>query len=80
MPFQLAVPFPSEAEALRRHLQTEQRLTPGQRLSAVADALAAVEALSQASGVRHAQLQYHQHLEDEWQRLMREFIQQHVPA
>src|SRR5579871_3888098 len=55
MSFHLAIPFASEAEALRKHLQREQQWSPGQRLLAVVDALAAVEALSRAGRVREAQ-------------------------
>lgn len=80
MAFHLPIAFPSEAEALRQQAQAEQCWTPTQRLLAVADILAASEVLSQAGGVRAAQLQYHQGLEDDWRRRMREFIQQHVAS
>ena len=54
MPIHDAVAFASEAAALHKHLRAEQHWTPTQRLLAVADALAAVEALSQAGTVRDA--------------------------
>jgi hypothetical protein len=78
MPSPLQIRFPSEAEALRKHLQMEQRLTPTQRLLAVADAVLAADTLSRAGLVREAQLRYHQNLEDEWRRRMKEFIDRHV--
>jgi hypothetical protein len=78
MPFHLAIPFPSEAEALRKTARVEQQWTPTQRLFAVVDALCAAEAFSQAGGVREAQLKYHHSLEEEWQRRMKEFIKQYV--
>lgn len=80
MAFHLAIPFPSEAEALRKHAQAERRWTATQRLWAVADALAAGEALSRAGGMHEAQLRYQQTLEEEWRRRMQEFIQQHVAS
>ena len=80
MAFQLAIPFPSEAEALRVLAQEQRRWTATQRLSAVVDVLAAGEALSHAGGVREAQLQYHLSLEEDWRRRMKEFIQQHVAS
>lgn len=80
MSFHLAIPFASEAEALRKHLQREQQWSPGQRLLAVVDALAAVEALSRAGRVREAQLKYHRDLENAWRRQMKEFIRQHVAS
>jgi hypothetical protein len=80
MALDLGIRFPSEAEALRKQCRAEQGLTPLQRLQAVVDTLAAVEALSRAGGVREAQLRYQQGLEEEWRRRMKEFIQQHVHA
>jgi predicted secreted protein len=80
MAFHLAVPFPSEAEALQKQAQAERHLTATQRLAAVADALAAVEALSRAGGLREAQLAYQQAQEDEWRRRMAEFIKKHVAS
>jgi len=77
MALQLPIRFPTELEALRKQLQAEQGLTPEQRLLAVVDALAAAEAMSHAGGVREAQLKYHQSLEDDWRRRMKEFIEQH---
>ena len=80
MAFHLAIPFPSEADALRKHAQAEQGWTATQRLLAVADALAAGEAMSLAGGLREAQLRYHLSLEEEWRRRMKEFIKQHVAS
>jgi hypothetical protein len=80
MPLKLQIPFAAEAEALRKQLRGERRLTPSQRLRAVADAVAAAEALSHAGKVREAQLRYHQGLEKEWQRRMKEFIARHVTS
>ena len=80
MEFHLAIPFPSEAEALRKDLQAARGWTASQRLFAVADALAAAEALSQAGEVRAAQLHYHERLEAEWRQGMKEFVKQHVAS
>ena len=80
MAFHLAIAFPSEAEALRVHAQAQRRWTATQRLSAVADVLAAGEALSHAGGVREAQLQFHLSLEEDCRRRMKEFIKQHVAS
>ena len=80
MALHLTIPFPSEAEALRKQLQLEQHWTPTQRLLAVVDAPAAAEAVSQSGMVRDAQLKYHQRLEEEWQKRMKEFIQHHVDS
>jgi hypothetical protein len=59
-------------------LAAERQWTPAQRLLAVVDALAAAEALSQAGTVRKAQLKYHEDLEEEWRRRMKEFIKRHA--
>jgi len=80
MSFHLAIPFPSEAEALRKQSRVEQKWTGMQKLFAVIDALAAAEVFSLAGGVREAQLKYHQSLEEEWQRRMKEFIKQHASS
>jgi hypothetical protein len=77
MGFHLAIPFPSEAEALRKDTQAARAWTASRRLLAVADALAAAEALSQAGEVRAAQLRYHERLEAEWRRRMQEFLKEH---
>ena len=77
MALHLTIAFPSEARALREQMQSNQG-TPTQRLQAVVDALAATEAISHAGAVRPAQLQYHAHQEEEWQRRMKEFITKHV--
>jgi len=78
MPVNLPISFPSERARLQRLAEDAQGLTPTQRLLAVADALAAAEALSAAGGIRDAQLEYHQRREEEWQRIMKEFIAKHV--
>ena len=70
--------FPSEAAQLRERLRAERHLTPGERIYAVADALRVAESLSLAGQVRAAQLEYHRRQKEEWRRLMREFIDQHV--
>jgi uncharacterized protein YggE len=70
--------FPSEAEALRKHLGTEKGLSAQARLRAVADALAAAETLSQAGQVRTAQMKYHEQLEAQWQQRMKEIVSRHV--
>jgi hypothetical protein len=80
MAFRVAIPFPSEAEALRKLVRAELRMTPMQRWAAVVDVLATAEVLSRAGGVREAQLKYQQGLEEEWRRRMREFIKHHVAS
>jgi len=78
MAIHLKIPFPSEAAVLRKQVSAERDWTPTQRLRAVADALAAAEALSRAGQVREAQLKYHEELEAEWRRRLKEFIQRHA--
>ena len=78
MAIHLAITFPSERAVLRKQLAAERQWTATQRLCAVVDALVAAEALSQAAGLRVAQLQYHRDLEDEWRRCMKEFIERHA--
>jgi len=75
---QFGLRFPSEAEALYRQCEEFKDWSPEQRLGAVADLNRAVEALSLAGGVREEQLKYHEQQEEEWQRIMREFIKEHV--
>lgn len=74
----LHVRFPSEAEALRKHLQIAQQLTAGQRLRAVADLVAAATALGKAGKVQSAQLRHQESLEEDWRRRMKEFIKKHA--
>jgi hypothetical protein len=74
----LPIPFPTEPSELRKQLAAERQWTLAQRLLAVVDALAAAEALSQAGTVREAQLKYHEDLEEEWRRRMKEFIKRHA--
>jgi hypothetical protein len=76
----LPISLPSEAEQLRRHLQAYARATAGERLQAVADTLAAVDALSIAGGRREEQMKYHEACEREGRERMKEFIAQHVNA
>lgn len=73
----VAIPFPSEAEALSKQAQAVRHLTALERMLAVADLLTAGETLARAGGVYEAQCQYQQRLEDEWRRRMQEFIQEH---
>ena len=76
----LPILFPSEAAQLRQQLQVLAGATPEERLRAVADTLAAAEALSSAGGRRQQQLRYEDSIEQQWRDRMREFIAQHVPA
>lgn len=78
MPIDLNIPFPSEAEALRKQAEVERDWTPTQRLRAMLDLLAAGEKLSKAGTIRIAQLKYHDELEKEENRRMMEVIAQHV--
>jgi hypothetical protein len=78
MTFRLAIAFPSEADALRKEAQAIRTWTPTQRLAAVVDALSAVETLSQAGGVRAAQLEYQRRLEEDWRCRIQEFIKHHA--
>jgi hypothetical protein len=80
MAIRLAIPFPTERSELRSQFAAERHWTLAQRLLAVVDALAAAEALFQAGTVREAQLKYHEDLEEEWRRRMKEFIQRHALA
>ena len=76
----LPIAFPSQAEQLRRQLQAFAGASAQQRLQAVADTLAAADALSAAGGRREDQLKYHDRCEREWRDRMKEFIAQHVAA
>jgi hypothetical protein len=78
MALDLGISFPSEAESLRKQWEAEKHLTPEQRLLAVVDALTAAEALSNAGGLRQAQLKYQATLEEDWRERMKEFIKKHV--
>ena len=80
MTLELGIPFPSEAEALRKEASAIRHWTPQQRWQAVVDTIVTAEALSRAGTVREAQLRYQQRLEDEWRRRMKEFIQQHAAS
>jgi hypothetical protein len=77
---QVPISFPSQAEQLREQLRAFAGATAEERLQAVADTLAAAEALSTAGGRRKDQLRYHESCEREWRNRMREFIAQHVAA
>jgi hypothetical protein len=76
----LPISFPSQAEQLRKQLQAFAGATAEERLEAVADTLAAADALSTAGGHREEQLRYLDSCEREWRNRMREFIAQHVAA
>ena len=76
----LPIAFPSEAEQLREQLRVYAGATAGERLQAVADTLAAVEALSTAGGRREEQMKYHDACERQGRDRMREFIAQHVAS
>jgi hypothetical protein len=78
MAIHFGIPFPTERSELRRQLAAERQWTLAQRLLAVVDALAAAEALSKSGTVREAQLKYHEDLEEEWRRRMKEFIKLHA--
>jgi hypothetical protein len=78
MAIHLTIPFPTERSELQRQLAAERQWMPARCLLAVGDALAAAEALSQAGTVREAQLKYHEDLEEEWRRRMKEFIKRHA--
>ncbi len=74
----LPISFPNQAEQLRHELEAFAGATAEERLQAVADTLAAADALSAAGGRREDQLRYHDWCEREWRNRMREFIAQHV--
>jgi len=76
----LPISFPSEAEQLRKQLRGFAGATAEERLRAVADTLAAVEALSTAGGRREEQMKYHDACERDGRDRMREFIAQHVDS
>jgi hypothetical protein len=76
----LPISFPSEGAQLRQQLRVFAGATAEQRLHAVADTLAAVEALSAAGGHRAEQLKYHESCERQWRDRMREFIVRHVAS
>jgi hypothetical protein len=74
----LPIEFPSEAEQLRARGEAARRLTPEQRLQAVADLLAAAEVLAAAGGHSLAESPYEKHCEQQWRDRMKEFIDRHV--
>jgi hypothetical protein len=76
----LPISFPSEAEQLRRQVRAYAGMTPGERLQAVADTLAAVDALSLAGGRYEQAMKYYEECEREGRERMREFIAQHLDA
>jgi len=76
----LPISFPDEAAQLREHLRAIAGATVGERLRAVADTLAAAEALSEAGGRRQEQLRQQAESERQWRDCMKEFIAQHVAA
>jgi hypothetical protein len=76
----LPISFPSEAAQLREQLRAFAGATAQERLRAVADTLAAVDALSTAGGQREEQMRYHDSCECEGRDRMREFLAQHVAA
>ena len=78
MSLDLPISFPSEVSRLERQVEIERSWTPTQRLAAVADALAAAEALSLAGGRRAEQLEYHERCEQQWRQRMKEFIARHA--
>ena len=76
----LPISFPSQAEQLRRELQAFAGATAEERLKAVADTLAAADALSAAGWHREEQLRYLDWCERQWRDRMKEFIAQHLAA
>lgn len=74
----LPIAFPDEAQQLCEQLRAFAGATPEARLRAVADTLAAAEALSAAGGRREEQMRYHDRCEREGRDRMREFIAQHA--
>ncbi|MDP6119088.1 MAG: hypothetical protein QGF00_08255 [Planctomycetota bacterium] len=72
--------FPSAVDQLRERVARERHLTPTQRIHAVCDVSDAVERLSRSSSIREWQLEYWENQENEWQRIMKEFIAQHVQS
>lgn len=76
----LPISFPSEAEQLRRQLRAYAGATAGERLRAVADTLAAVDALSIAGGRHEQAMKYYEQCEREGNDRMKEFIAKHVDA
>ena len=72
--------FPSPAEQIKQRAARDRHLTPTQRIHAVCDAFEAVESLSRSSGIREQQLEYWVQQEKEWQRIMKDFIAQHVES
>jgi len=78
MPVNIPISFPSERDKLQRLAEDARGLTPTQRMLAVVDALAAADALSEAGGIRDAQLEYEQRCKEEWRQIMKEFIAKHL--
>jgi len=76
----LPISFPDEAAQLRAHLRAFAGATAEERLRAVADTLAAAEALSKAGGRREERLKQQDASERHGHDRMREFIAQHVIA
>ena len=78
MSTRLPIAFPSEKERLNREVAAVQGLSVTERLVAVADTLAATEALALAGGIRDRQLQYHEHCEQEWRQRISAFIARQI--
>jgi len=74
------ISFPNEATQVREVLRMFAGATAEERLRAVADTLAAVEALSSAGGRRQEQLRYHESCERQGRDRMREFIARHAAS
>ena len=79
MPFTLNIPFPSEKETLQKQAEIECLWTPAKRMEALADLLKAADSLAKTNDLREKQWAWHDELEQDWQRRIREFIQKHVP-
>lgn len=71
----IPIPFPSERERLRRQIEDEQNLTPGQRVRLVWEMLDMAAALNPQDDVFGSQDPLWLKRENDWQRRMHDLIQ-----
>ncbi len=74
----LTIDFPTARDQSHRRASAVRHLSPQERLLLAIDTLAAVEALSLASGHREQQIAWHRGIEEEGRQRMEAFIAQHV--
>lgn len=75
----IPIKFPSEVERLRQDVAETANWTTEQRLHGVLGLLHAISRFSPATNQQSGD-RFHDHEKDEWQRCMRDFIQQQLQA